>query len=233
MKNRVKGAFTYGLTFLPLLLIILLLLWWGNSENAFAPADVVKLARKGGVWPIVLILLLYAVKPLFLVIPLSALYIGVGIVYPGWASILINVGGVALTLTTPYVAGYFGGNKLMEKMLRKYPKLKKYTEREDLGLSAIMMLRVVPGVPVDVFSLLFGSRRYPYFIFLIASLLGILPRLVPISIMGGAISNPLSVQFLLPFAITIAVSGTALFFYHRYEKKGGRHGESAADMANR
>jgi len=219
VKNRVKGILTYSLTFFPLLIIILLLLWWGNSEKAFAPADVVDLARRGGAWPVVLILLLYTIKPFFLVIPLSALYIGVGIVYPGWLSILINAGGVALTLTTPYVLGYFGGNKLLEKLVRKYPKLKKALERENVSPAAMMMLRVVPGVPVDIFSLAFGARRYPYLVFLIASLLGILPRLIPFSIMGGAITNPLSVEFMLPFAITVAISGIALFFYHRYEKK--------------
>ena len=74
----------------------------------------------------------------------------------------------------------------------------------------LVMLCVIPGIPVNTVSSLYGSMNFGYRKFLLLSTLGFLPRLVSYTIVGRNAFDPLSIGFLLPLTIICILSAITL-----------------------
>ncbi len=78
---------------------------------------------------------------------------------------------------------------------------------------------LVPGFPTDLMSMFFGATNTKYYQFLTGSLLGLIPGMIPIVLIGDAIANPLSKEFLIPFSISTVLSISAVLLYRVWIKK--------------
>lgn len=157
---------------------------------------------------------MYAIKSLSIVFPLMVLYIGVGTIFPIPVAVAVNVVGLCVCVTLPYLLGGFAGKEWMDEFLKKYQKADKLHE---LGSSnewfLSYILRVVNLFPGDVVSLLLGASGVSFIKYLIGSLAGLLPTCLAATFLGASILEPRSPEFLTSLGLTVAISLLSIVIY--------------------
>lgn len=163
---------------------------------------------------------IYAVKSISIVFPLTAIFISTGVMFPLPAAILVNTIGLWVCITIPYFIGHFSGRDFVERLTDRYPKIKKL---EQLGTSNELMtsyiLRAIAAVPGDVISMLLGATGIRYPVYVLGSMLGLLPLAILQTLLGDYLDQPLSPQFIVLFVIMLAVSLASTLLFNRMSKK--------------
>lgn len=174
---------------------------------------------------------LYCIKPVATFIPVTLLYIVTGIMFPTWQAILITYIGLMLEISEGYLVGrrltvdkllgLLGKSKRLTPLAANLQKGVEWLEPHKDRLPAFCFLsRVLPvPIPLDVKNVLFGSVGMGYFEFVIFSLLGFSPGMIPWVIAGNSIGTPWSKEFILPFVIALAISICALAVFHFLKEK--------------
>ena len=152
----------------------------------------------------------YGLKSMSVVFPLTALFISVGHLYPFWAAMLVNIVGLCVSFTIPYLVGRISGSGIVDTVSRKYPKARKIINYgHDNNLFASYISRAVVVVPGDIVSILHGALKMPYRPYLIGSLFGVFPEMAVQTYIGGQL-NQLTLKSVLVMIglilLTLAVS---------------------------
>lgn len=159
----------------------------------------------------------YTLKSLSLFFPLIVLYISSGITFPFPLSVLINWAGLVICVSVPYGVGRFVGTEWVNLLLSKHKKaqkLERFRSNNEWFLSYI--LRVVNLLPGDLVSLFLGASRTNYIKYLSGSLLGLSPTMLAVTLMGDAIRQPGSPQFLTSLFSTVLLSVLSIVIYRRF-----------------
>ena len=157
------------------------------------------------------IILLFGVKSLSVVFPLTALFVAAGIMYPFPIACLSNLAGLTVCFSVPYFVGKFSGSEIIDKLSQKYPKVNKivnYSHHNNMFAS--YMSRAVVIVPGDLVSLIHGALRTPYKPYIAGSLLGVLPEMLVQTYVGGQLDNLTLPAVLIMIALILA---TMLFSF--------------------
>jgi len=187
-----------------IILAILLLVFFVITLN-ITSEDLQDYFQSSMIFGIVGFLFLYAVKSITMTFPNSVLYIAAGFLFPTWIAILVTYIGLTLSLSV----GYWAGRKLGEtnvydsfaKQKHLHSLIQKYGH--DLPLLCFM-LRLL-SLPFGFANFFFGALKMPFFKYVLISLLGVTPIMLPIVFSGASITNPLSPKFLIPFGISVAI----------------------------
>ncbi len=167
-----------------------------------------------------LLLVMYAVKSMSIIFPILVLQVVAGIVLPFWIALIINIIGTALTYTIPYIIGRFSGSSATEHLMKKYPKIRESINfQRDSNWFVSFILRAVSCLPADIVSMYLGSINIPYIPYVIASVIGTLPGLVPATLVGINFMNPKSTAFIVSVLVTIASSIASIILYYFIRKK--------------
>lgn len=184
------------------------------------------------------ILLLFLIKSFFPIYPTSTVCLLTGIVLPFWLAIPVNMIGLGLQFTVKYFWGMQFGAGYAWKLLQKQEQLRRAIQSGGKGNPAVLLaIRLVPSIPVNLISSIYGSFSFGYLKFMIISEIGFLPKLVSFTIAGKNLFDPLSPGFLIPIMIISFVTGiTALSangvwnlverfvnFYNKKHKKESIH----------
>ncbi len=156
----------------------------------------------------------YMVKSFSLFFPLIVLYISAGMIFPFPLSLLVNWAGLVISVSIPYWMGRFVGTEWVSLILSKYKrarKLEHFRSGNEWFLSYI--LRVVNLLPGDLVSIYLGASRTNYVKYLSGSLLGLSPTMLSVTLMGDAIRQPGSPQFLLSCFSTVLISVLSIVVY--------------------
>lgn len=149
---------------------------------------------------------LYCLKAFVLFIPLTVLYLGGGVLFPvGWAFILTY-----FCLIVESSIGFFLGRRLGSKRVQT---LLSHSERGrkllDFGnnnsIFSCFIIRMIPGPPIEVTNMFIGITGIKFFPFIVGTLLGYTPGMIPFILFGGAVSQPLALKYLLPCALGAGV----------------------------
>lgn len=161
-----------------------------------------------------LLLLMYALKSLSVVFPIIVLQIAAGMIFPPVTALLLNTIGTGITYTVPYLIGRFSGSDVAEKIMKKYPKAKDIiiVQRTNSWFPSFL-LRAVSCLPGDIVSMCLGSIRVPYTPYVVASILGTIPGLIPATIAGMSIIDPTSSVFIISVVVTILSSVVSIIIY--------------------
>ena len=167
---------------------------------------------KGANWGSVFIILsnfvLKAVIPWF---PISCICVVAGALFEWYYAIAINVVGLFLLFSIKFYWGKRFGGGNAEKILRKYDRASKFIEQSKLGSAIVLFfLRLVPCVPINSVSQLYGTTDIEFWKYSIVSLLGFSYKLFSYTIIGRNVYDPLSAKFLLPFVFLLLFSGFVL-----------------------
>lgn len=166
------------------------------------------------------LLTLYAVKGLSFFFPLAVLEAAGGLMFPLWQALALNLLGVAAAMSLPYLLGRRERDGL-ESLTVRFPRLKKIRElRQGGDFLFVFLVRLTGVFPCDAASFYFGAAGIPFRVYLPAGLLGALPHLIAVTVLGSALSNPASEAFFLSIAMNAAVTVGALTIWRLRKKKG-------------
>lgn len=167
-------------------------------------------------WMIIIVLfLLFLVRCILAFYPLSVILVISGVVFPSWLAFFINMGGMALGMGIRYYTGKEMGEGYTLKLLRKYPIFDVILEKNGLSNSVLLFLfRLLPGVPPNSVSQIYGSLKFPVKKYFLISLAGIAPRMLMYSFIGRSVTDPLSPSFLAPIIVLLTLSGISLLGFH-------------------
>ena len=178
--------------------------------------NVLRLAELPTALTVLGFILLYIIKGIVMVIPTGPLYIGAGIVFPTWMGILVTYAGLAATLAVGYYIGKRMGEEKVKKMLAKHKKASDFLFGSNENLLFLSFISRILPTPFGLVSLFFGAMNVPFIKYMLVSLLGLSPFMIPVVFAGAAITNPLSAEFLVPFGISL---GVTLIIFVAYRTK--------------
>ncbi len=144
----------------------------------------------------------------FLPIPLPFILIMTGVMFQPVIAIIINTVGYSIVLLINYFWGKITGGGVAIKKLEKYDNI-----REMMGhhgktkLGVLVALRLIPSVPINLVSKVYGAMKFPVDGFVVASVLGFFPKIWTYSVMGGNISQPFTWKFMGPIIFLLVLSG--------------------------
>lgn len=154
------------------------------------------------------ILLIFTLKGFVPFLPISTVCFITGMVFPGFSAFTINMLGIAVQMTVSYVRGRVRGGGNVQKFLNKYKGTRQILEnKKSSHLLLLLGFRVVPFVPMNTVSRLFGSTGMKYFEYIFVSLGGFSPKVVSYTIIGRNVFDPLSPSFIVPIIVLLVISG--------------------------
>ncbi|MDL2214286.1 VTT domain-containing protein [Clostridia bacterium OttesenSCG-928-O13] len=172
----------------------------------------------------VVLVLVYCLKSVVMVLPSYGLYIVGGMLFPAPVAILVAYIGLAGEMSLGFLLGRWLGQDKVNSLVDKHPKAKQFMNYLTGNSQYVCFLtRLLPmPYPVDLGSMVFGASGMKYGVHLLFSLLGFTAVMVPFTLAGGNIQNPLSAQFLVPFGISIGISVVLLLVYRAWSKRRGQ-----------
>lgn len=166
----------------------------------------------GATWfSVAVILANYTLKAVIPWFPLSCICVAAGVLFKWYYATAINIAGLSILFTIKFFWGkrYGGGNA--EKILSKYDRAHTFVDSSKLGSALILfLLRLVPGMPVNSVSQLYGTTEIGFWKYLVVSLLGFSYKLFSFTTIGRNVFDPASASFIVPFVFLFLFTGVAV-----------------------
>ncbi|NLY70173.1 MAG: TVP38/TMEM64 family protein [Clostridiales bacterium] len=164
----------------------------------------------------IILLGLYCLKSVIMIIPLILLYIAAGIIFQTEIAILISYCCLAVESTIGFLLGKKLGHKRIERIISKNKHLSlMFKFSRSNNLLTVIVLRLIPGPPFDLCSMFIGASGIDYLSFIAGTLIAVTPGMIPVILMGTAITNPLSLNFIIPLLIKIAVVLSIILYFKK------------------
>lgn len=181
-------------------------------------------------WLIIVAILLFFLLKNFIPVPTPFICLMTGMVFDTKYSIIINTIGFSMLLTTKYWWGRASGGGTAIKTLKKYDNVREMMDKAGPGkLACLVAFRLIPSIPVNPISKIYGGMKFPYWRFMLASLIGFFPKIWSYSYMGGNIFHPFTWNFMAPIVALLVISGTSTLVVNvilekrKGEDKHGKH----------
>ncbi len=167
----------------------------------------------------------------FLPIPFPFILMMTGVMFQPVSAIIINTIGTAIVLLITYFWGKVTGGGVAIKKLEKYDNIKEILDHHGkTKLGVLVALRVIPSVPMNLVSKVFGGMKFPIDAFMVASLLGFFPKIWTYSVMGGNIAQPFTWKFMGPIIFLLILSGVATLIVNiTLDKRKGENKDEYSD----
>ncbi len=146
---------------------------------------------------------LYLLKSVDFLIHSGILYAAVGIMFPLPIALLLNLVGIIITVTPAYFMGRIWGPAVIDTLYEKYPRLRIFTQGTEGGSFMVAFLLRTVGLPIQIGSVYMGAANYSFGRFLSGSVFGLLPIMVPYTVMGESAVKPGSPAFVIALTIEI------------------------------
>ncbi len=167
---------------------------------------------------VVSLLLLFTIKSIVALIPVSATCLVTAIIFPFKTALLINFAGYALIFTSKYFWGKYIGEGNVSKLMKHSEFLWKFIQSEENGNptgnpSTLFVLRLVPTVPLNPISQMYGKMGYDFPKYLLLSLLGTSLKIISFTAIGSNVGDPFSKEFVVPLITILFVSGFSMLAF--------------------
>ena len=190
------------------------------SNPDFSVEAVLHFKPQNPAFAALILLLMYAAKSITIFFPLVVLEIAGGHLFPPLIALSINLLGILVILTIPYWIGYAAGMDMIQKLVEKYPRVDELIGKQQKNSFFLcFFLRVINCLPCDIVTLYLGATKTPFWKHLLAGTLGILPGMIPATLIGNNIRNPQSPAFWLSILLIVLLSGLSLVTYSRYRRR--------------
>ena len=148
-----------------------------------------------------------------------------GVIFNHLNALIINTIGFSVVLLGKYYWGKsLGGGSAIQT-------LKKYGNVEDIMYNAgpaklgiLVALRLIPSIPVNIVSKIYGGLKFPVVQFVVASIIGFFTKIYTYTIMGGNISQPFTWTVMGPVVGLLVISGISTLVVNIVLEK--RNGDS-------
>ncbi len=173
---------------------------------------------------------IFLLKSVDVIMHSGVLYAADGILFSLPAALLLNTLGIVIMVTPFYFLGRAWGTPVIDALHRRYPKLREFDCSEDGGSVALAALIRTAMVPVWAANLYMGAARFSFVRYLLGSVLGLVPVMIPYTVMGESASDVRSPVFLGSVAAEVLVFLVSLTVYTRMRKKNAaRRAQTAAE----
>ncbi len=157
------------------------------------------------------IIALFAIKSFIPIYPTSTVCFLTGVILPMYFSVPVNVLGFCVLTSIRYFAGKRFGAGGAWKMISKNVRLRRLIKSDGTGNPALLIaLFLVPGMPINSISGIYGSFNFGYWRFILLSVIGFMPRLISFTFVGRNVFDPLSPGFLVPIMLLAFFTGISL-----------------------
>lgn len=158
-----------------------------------------------------LVLGVYFLKSLVFVVPASLIYVSVGMAFDTKTALLINTVGIAIEVTATFIMGRFLGKDAARKKLSGTKAGDKLLNMKTKNKSLFVFGARFAGIPIDFSSLFFGAFDFKFLPYFFMSLLGILPRVVMLTVLGMGVYNLIPMKYIVIGAMVLIPCAVAGF----------------------
>lgn len=171
---------------LPLMILLLgVAAVWPMRDTLTAEAIVNRSPRQTGA-SILFLLLLYGLKSLSVAFPLSALEAAGGLLFPFPLALGVNLCGVLLAHSLPFLLGRREQDSL-ESLTHRHPRLARLKPNPEWPGQTVFLLRLAGAAPGDLVSLWLGAAGIPFRAYFLGDLIGSLPRVAAATLVGSVL----------------------------------------------
>ena len=207
-----KKFFSKVLPWLPtivmLIAVIIFLFYFRNIDVD----EILSFTPRNIILAIACFFIMYAIETFALVFPIPLLYAAAGVMFDPFIALAVNIIGLIISLTVAYLFGRHVKHSAASHFVKKYPKIEQFaTTKNEFFLS--FMTRIIAVIPADVISQFLGSIKVDYKKYIAGSFVGAFPSMVAITILGTAITDPKSPEFIWSVTATVLIALVSLLIY--------------------
>lgn len=161
----------------------------------------------------------YLTKSILFIIPASLIYISIGMAFPPLIASLISLVGIIIEVTVTYFLGLFLGGEYVNKQLEKTKAGKKILSMKlNDSFAALLPIRALPVFPIDFVSLFWGASKCGFLRYFLASVIGIMPRVVLFTILGDGIYDYIPIHLIIKIVIFSIPVGAIIYLIRHFIK---------------
>ena len=161
----------------------------------------------------------YLVKSVLFILPASLIYISIGMAFDTPVACLISLVGIILEITVTYYLGLFLGGDYVNKLLSKTKPGKKILDMKlNENFPTLLGIRALPVFPIDFVSLFWGASKCRFPRYFIASVVGIMPRVVLFTILGDGIYDYIPIHLIIKLIIFAIPIGAIIYLIRHFVK---------------
>jgi uncharacterized membrane protein YdjX (TVP38/TMEM64 family) len=202
-----------------LLAVVCLLLTWlsVHALGGYKPEQLQTLIHRAGVWGPLTYIAIYAVGTLAL-LPSTPLNISGGLLFgPGWGILWTSVGAVAAAAIA-FMFSRTVGRPMMEKRLAgRWQTMDAEIHRG--GLFYMFAIRLIPVMPYGIVNFAAGLTSIRFRDFLIGTILGTVPSVLPFVLVGSSGIKALATGNLWPLLGALGLTGALVLFSTWFKAK--------------
>ena len=185
--------------------------WYSKYTDTLLSYEIWMQAYGASAVSVIFILLNYTVKAVIPWFPISCICVVSGALFSWYYAIIINIAGLIILFSVKFFWGRKFGGGNAEKILRKYDTVYNFIDKSKTGSPLVLfVLRLMPSVPVNSVSGLYGATDISYGRFLWVSVGGFAYKLFSYTVIGRNVFDPASASFIVPFMVLSVFSGMAL-----------------------
>lgn len=217
MKNKKNCFFNNIMKYIPFIIMGVLITVVAFNFQDLTVESILRLTPDRLYLAALVFMSLYALKSIAVVIPLALLYVAVGRTFPVPLAVIVNLAGLAIGSTIPYLIGRFSGKELVDSLTIRYPKAEKISElKKENEFIFTFLLRIVSIIPYDIGSIVLGSFKVKYLKFILISLMIKLPGIIAQTFLGATSQNVSSFGFWISLTASVLITLGYYAFYRWY-----------------
>lgn len=145
---------------------------------------------------------IFVLRTFFVIFPYTIMAVIGGKIFGPTLGIFLSLIGVFLSSSMAFLISRHIGVSFFEKRLKG--SLFSLEDRiEKSGSKIIFLLRLSMLFPFDIISFTAGVTKIKYRNFIIGTILGVIPEVVTLNVLGSNIGNPLSKRFYLSIVLVV------------------------------
>lgn len=173
---------------------------------------------------------LFLLKSVDFVLYSGLLYSISGILFSLPGAICVNLVGIVIMSVVPYFAGKSLGSPILKRIQERYPKFQEIETHSGESTFVLTLLLRCISLPYNIVGMYMGARGAAFKPYLLGSVLGLIPRMLPITVMGSSAADFRSPVFLAAVAADLLLCVSALLLY-RHIRREGKPRENEQDSA--
>jgi uncharacterized membrane protein YdjX (TVP38/TMEM64 family) len=202
-----------------LLAVVCLLLTWisVHALGGYKPEQLQALIHRAGVWGPLSYIALYAVGTLAL-LPSTPLNISGGLLFgPWWGIVWTSVGAVVAAAIAFGFSRTVGRSAMERRLAGRWQTMDAEIHRG--GLFYMFAIRLIPVMPYGIVNFAAGLTSIRFRDFLIGTILGTVPSVLPFVLVGSSSFKALSTGNLWPLLGALGLTGALVLFSTWFKAK--------------
>lgn len=212
MKCNKKNIFKCIVGVLLIIIIIITMINYKRHLHCINIEIIKTYIQSYGELSILIFILIYSLRPIAFIIPVSLMSIIAGNIFNYYIAVLLSMIGCFGSATIAFFLARFLGRSFVDKYLKgKALNLNRNIEKYGFKIMAIMRLCFV--FPYDPLSYSAGLTKIKYKDFILGTLIGVFPEIITYSLMGKHLGSPLSIKFIIPVILMTILAFVSAYMY--------------------